>query len=521
METEVKKKKKSSGRRMQKWHKWVGIIFTFFIFMFALSGIFLNHREAISSLDVPRSILPGNYRYDRWNNGSVKSTIKLSPDTILMYGNSGIWLTDTLHTSFSSYVKGMKSGADNTNVGNIIVMDGNDIFAATTFDLYKLNKATDTWENLSDKVGASERYTDIAAYGDSLILMSRSHIYTSKAPYISFTKQEIQAPEGYKKETSWFRTLWTLHSGELFGLPGKIVVDIVGILTIILCITGVILFFCPKIIKRKKKKGGKARKSISLFKGSLKWHNKLGAIFIVLFLIVCISGMFLRPPLMIAIIRGKTKPVPGSVLNSDNPWYDKLRMIRYDAYDSEWILYSSEGFFILKSLDDQPVRMMKTPPVSVMGVNVFNQIDSTRWVVGSFSGIYYWNKETGESLNCYTGKPAERGRPSSGAPSMTTPVSGYSDDFDGKRVVFEYGKGAKTLEAGKTFAEMPNELQGKGRMSLWHLCLEIHVGRIYAPILPDSLEGWFIFISGILFLIILISGYIVYRKRHKKRKRKK
>ena len=63
------------------------------------------------------------------------------------------------------------------------------------------------------------------------------------------------------------------------------------------------------------------------------------------------------------------------------------------------------------------------------------------------------------------------------------------------------------------------EIFRDARMSLWHLSLEIHVERIYT-FLPGILSDLFIFLSGVIFLIILITGYIIYRRHHKKRKKK-
>lgn len=502
---------------MKKWHKWLGLIFAFFMFMFALSGIFLNHRQAIATIDVPRSLLWDKYNYNNWNNGSVKGTFKLSSDSILLYGGNGIWLTDSLHSKFTLFTNGIKKGADNNIVNNIVSTTNGNIFSVTTFDVYKLEATSSKWIRLTEIIDSNERLSDIAVQGDSLVVMSRSEIFVATFPYKSFIKTEIPAPENYKKEASWFRTMWTLHSGELFGITGKLIVDIMGVFTILLSTTGIILTIWPKLIRRMKKKDQNAKKSRSFFKGSFKWHNKLGAWFFVVLLIIVTTGMFLRPPLLIAIVRAKSKPIPGTMLDSNNPWHDKLRCLRYDTFDKEWIFYSSDGFFKTKSLNIEPTKLKKSPPVSVMGVNVLNQQDSINWVVGSFSGIYRWNKQTGESFDFYTGKPYHFKR--GGMPTFTNAVAGYSNDFTNKTIVFEYGPGAKTVEQNMEFALMPEAFK-ESRMSLWHLSLEVHVGRIYA-FFPSILSDLFIFLSGVISLIILITGYILYRRHHKKRKKKK
>lgn len=499
---------------MMKWHKWLGLLFAFFLLMFSLSGILLNHRRAIASVDAPRSLLGSAYSYDNWNSGSVKGSFRLSADSILLYGGNGIWLTDSLHSAFAPFTKGFKDGADNNIVNRVVRTAPGEVFAVSTFDLYRLESSTGEWINLSGQIDSRERFSDIEAQGDSLVLMTRSQLYVSTAPYHDFRQVELPAPENYRKEASWFRTAWTLHSGELFGIPGKIIVDILGVFTIILCVTGIILTVCPTVIKGRKRKGKDTKRSVSLFKGSMKWHNKLGAWFFVLFLIVVVSGMFLRPPLLISIIRAKSRPIPGTTLDSDNPWHDKLRCLRYDRYEKEWLFYSSDGFFRTRSLEAESHKLKKAPPVSVMGVTVLHQQDSIHWVVGSFSGIYKWNKQTGESFDLHTGLPYQPRR--GGIPSFTNGVAGYCDSFAGKTIVFEYDRGAKVLEPEMQFSPMPDVFHS-ARMSLWHLSLEVHVGRIYI-FLPGIAADLFVFLAGVITLVILITGYIVYKRRVKREK---
>lgn len=507
-------KKRKSSKGLRKWHKWTGLIFAFFMLMFASSGILLNHRKSISSLDVPRSILGKAYSYDNWNRGTVKSSFKLSADSILLYGSNGIWLTDTFHLEFSPFVNGIRHGADNNIVNNIVRTNAGEIFAVTTFDLYRLHLPSCKWINISQTALPRERLSDIAVQNDSLILMSRSHLYASVPPYTNFNKIELPAPEGYEKEASLFRTMWTLHSGELFGFIGKLVVDILGVFVIILCITGIVLTFFPNIIRRKKKKGKNTKGNTAFFRGSLKWHNKIGVWLFPLLLILVVSGTFLRPPLLISIIRSKSKPIPGTILDSNNPWHDKLRCLQYA--NDEWLLYSLSGFYYTNRLDTEPQKLKNAPPVSVMGVNVLHKQDSSNWVVGSFSGIYLWDRQSGESRNYYTGEVYKPQR--GGMPTFGSAVAGYSDDFPDKTLVFEYGGGVKVMQPAKEFAPMPDVFK-RARMSLWHLSLEVHVGRIYT-FMPSIVSGMFIFISGILSTLILLTGFIVYHRRHKKKRRK-
>jgi hypothetical protein len=64
----------------RKYHKWLGVIFAYIILSFVFSGIILNHRNALSVIDVNRKLLPKEYRYQNWNNAAVKSTLRISSD---------------------------------------------------------------------------------------------------------------------------------------------------------------------------------------------------------------------------------------------------------------------------------------------------------------------------------------------------------------------------------------------------------------------------------------------------------
>ena len=89
--------------------------------------------------------------------------------------------------------------------------------------------------------GNEERIADITLDKDSLgiIAMSRSAIFEiapaknmamSSSNNKRIIKRHIIAqPKDYIPETTLFKTVWTLHSGEYFGLAGRLVVDAIAI----------------------------------------------------------------------------------------------------------------------------------------------------------------------------------------------------------------------------------------------------------------------------------------------------
>ena len=76
--------------------------------MFCISGIVLNHREAVSGVDVSRKWLPSAYRFDRWNHGLLRGSWRcVHTDSMLLYGSNGIWQTDSQATVFADFNEGL------------------------------------------------------------------------------------------------------------------------------------------------------------------------------------------------------------------------------------------------------------------------------------------------------------------------------------------------------------------------------------------------------------------------------
>ncbi|WP_083631399.1 PepSY-associated TM helix domain-containing protein [Labilibacter marinus] len=491
-------------KRFKTWHKWPAIIIAFLAVLFAVSGIVMNHRSVFSSAEVSRKLLPQSYTYKHWNLDAVKGSLVLSDDSVFVYGKAGVFLTDKSFTSFSNYNKGFPSGIDNRSITSLIHTQQTGLVAGTLHGLY-LCQSNNNWQKVSLPV-SNERITDLTQKGDTLIILTRDYMLKS-VKLINSEVIEIAAPEGYKKQTSWFKFLWNLHSGELFGIVGKLLVDLLGIVVIIISITGLIHYFYRKYVKKKISKSFKQQ--------NLNWHNKLGYWFVLFLMINALSGMFLRPPLLIAIAKAKMSIIPHTHLDNDNPWYDKLRKIRWNEDLGIYILSSSEGFYFLNetcSISHQPKIVQ--PPVSVMGCNVLQQVSSTEYIVGSFSGLFSWNIKSGLVYDVGNGKPYAT-KETMGRPISNHMVSGLVYLDNANAWYSDYNKGMQRITAEKEFAEMPKVI-AQAPISLWNLCLEIHTGRIFESFL-GPFYILYVPLSGICVLMVLVSGfflwYWVYRKK--------
>lgn len=470
----------------RKQHKWIGIGISLFLMMFAVTGILLNHRNAIKNISISRKWLPERYAYRNWNSGLLRGSLSVGVDNVLIYGNNGIWLTDKDHSFFRDFNDGLPCNADDRQIRRLVITRDGDLFAVTPFSLYRYGEH-DIWHNV--KVPKDdELLTDIEVRGDSIVVISRDRLWLALPPYNHFQVIKLTAPDDADGKVSFFNFVWLLHSGALFGFAGRIIADTIALLIILLCVTG-ITYWLTKRCKAK----------VFLI------HNKVGRYTIVLTILIALTGWSLRPPMMILLAKTRIHAIPGTTQSSDNAWHDKLRMIRYDKAFNDWLISTTDGIYSFKELskkdwahhkddvyDFKPTKIKTAPPTNVMGFTVMQKDSKGHWLCGSMGGMLVWSRQAGQVTDYFTGKSPVINKKS---PIGQHAISGYSNDFR-KPVVVDYMNGTK-------FAKQPEGLDYLP-MSLWNVALEIHSGRIYAGNLGSFL---FIFIAGLLVIWCLWSGY--------------
>ena len=92
-----------------------------------------------------RKYLPSRYEFRNWNGGLLRGTLDIGKDLmvdsmrnvdscrqLLLYGNGGIWLTDS-----KDFNEGLPEGADYRQIKNVIRLDNGRIFAVSPFGLYR------------------------------------------------------------------------------------------------------------------------------------------------------------------------------------------------------------------------------------------------------------------------------------------------------------------------------------------------------------------------------------------------
>ncbi|PKP49824.1 MAG: peptidase [Bacteroidetes bacterium HGW-Bacteroidetes-1] len=495
---------------MKKWkwiHRWFSLVLGLLLILWAISGIILNHRSLFSNFELNRNLLPPEYRYQNWNNASVRSGLQLNSDSLLIYGNIGIWLTDTTFSQYKPFMEGMPKGVDNIKTSRLIITPHGHLFAGTQTGIYFFQREIQEWIKIALDIH-DERITDLTIKNGKLVVLSRSEIflagYDTAVP--EFIKVLLPAASDDDNQIGLFRTLWVIHSGEIFGLPGKIIIDFFALLLIFFVITGYIYFFFPRWIKKRKKKKLEYNNLIKSSRFSIKWHNKLGIWLGGFLILTTLTGMFLRPPLLIAIGNVRVGKIPFSVLNSHNTWHDRLRTIHWNEEGEYWLIGTNDGiYFTDASLKNAPAPFLNQPPVSVMGINVFEPTGKGSYFVGSFNGLFLWQPTLGLVQDYITGEVPNK-KNSAGSPLGTHLISGMIR-LENKLLLFEYNHGLL-----KEKIPMPPAIQSTP-MPLWNVALEIHTARIF-----QNLIGIFyiliIPIFGISTLLILISGIIIWLKKN-------
>jgi hypothetical protein len=517
MTSSIQPKKDRLLKWFKKYHKWPGLIFALFILLFSVSGIIMNHRSIFSSVDVNRKWLPGNYEYNNWNMAAVKSAVKLPDDSLLVFGNIGIWKTDSSFSTFRDFNKGFPNGIDNRKIYSLLHTQSHRLLAGTLFGLYEYDNG---WKKVNIPVN-EERIVKIIQKNDSLLVMTRSYLLLANIndKKLNLRIINVLAGEDSGDKVGLFRTIWVIHSGEIYGMAGKLLVDLIGLIFIFITLSGIFYWLAPHLLKRVKESSKSSIKRLNRF--SIRWHNSLGYWSVLILLLTSITGIFLRPPFLISIANAEVSKIKYSKLDDPNTWDDKFRDLIYDEDLKRYVVATSDGIYYS---DDEFRTVLRKyavqPPVSIMGINVFEKMTTGEYLVGSFSGIYQWIPDERIIIDYFTKLPYAVSS-QNGSPFGAVSVSGFIGKPDGNQFMFDYDGGAIRLGKAGIFPQMPVEIIKKCPISLWNTSQEIHTGRIWEFLLGP----FYILIvplTGLASVLILVTGFfawwIPYRRKLKNKK---
>jgi uncharacterized iron-regulated membrane protein len=263
--------------------------------------------------------------------------------------------------------------------------------------------------------------------------------------------------------------------------------DVAGLLLAYLSLSAAYLWFVPWRKRRLEALGRPRRRSSPrarrVFRVLFDTHLDLGIWASPIFLLLAATGLFMRPPLLAALVDGTVPAALFPLKDHSNPWEGRIRRAMLDADGGKLVVETDEGFWRGPADFDGPFRPVDLGlPVHVMGTTVLRADADDGLLVGSFSGAFRRAAAGGRAVDLVTGHaPAEVSRLRPG-PLL---VTGWFRTPDGDEFLATHRQGLVPLngaERGDRFA-MPEEMVRRHRMSLWNWMFELHNSRIFADVI--------------------------------------
>lgn len=513
---------------LSKWlHKYAGLVLILFLAWMSASGVLMNHPDLIAGISVPKWLVPPQYPIENWNRSAMTQLLFSEWDPRLAYacGKQGVWKSTDGGRNFSRMAIGFPEALFYRKTAHLYLWEGPYpvLLAATNNGLYACDLPADQWRRLPFGE-PGEEFKKIVRVGDSLVVFSESHAYRSPLPAkgLRFEKIPFSRSEPEPRVTL-VRLFFDLHDGKVWGLPGKLLFDVAGIILFFLSISAFYAWYYPW--KRRREKARSALKSSRplrrLFKWFLKYHLKLGMWAAVILLIMGGTGLFMRPPLLAALAYGS---IPASLYPGalpDNPWDQKIHNALYDPLDNRLVVQATDGMWSGPADFSGPfVPTALDVPIFVMGATVMEPAGESGYRIGSFNGIFEWQRSGHPPLDLLTGQPA--GDVSAVRPAEMM-ITAYWETPDGRAFVNTHRQGIVPLGGGGEVPfGMPPALREGYRMPLWNYLFEIHNGRFF----EDLVGKWYILLvplGSLLFVLITLSGVFdwlylnIFRKREPQR----
>lgn len=483
-------------------HKWIGLPAVLFLILFCLSGIVLNHREAVTDWEVNRNLLPKSYAFDHWNKGLMRGTLRLTDTAhsempVMIYGVGGAWLTDTVGSQVLDFNLGLPKGAENRKLRSAATNTRNQMFAVNYKHVYARHGHL-PWEELPLSEAYNEHFSDLTTKGDTLVVVGHSHLYLATPPYDAFRKITLRGTYDTDTRPTLSRAMNLFHSGQLFGLGGRLFVDAIALVFTFLLLSSIL----ASAIHR-----GRIRRKLH------RWHNFFGRKTIVLTFLLCLTGLALHPSLMKLVGHWRIPAIPHTRLSNENAWNNCLRMLRWDNKKGDWLLSTSEGFFCLPAhaLDEDatpadliPQALPFAPSTHKMELSVWECLPDGSWAMGTSQGLFTWNRKANLRADFITGATTQI----TNDPVLSNylNVSGFSKDLNNTLTTVDYHTGTCAIPQPEQLATLP--------MSFGQLSLDIHNGRILTFL--ETAHIIYIFIAGLIICLTLWSGWILRGNARKK-----
>lgn len=502
--------------RASKWlHKWVGLLLLLFVVWMSASGILLNHPEVIRDVSVPRWLVPPQYRIQNWSRGALRTAVFSQADPRIGFigGTQGVWRTGDGGHTFQHMARGFPESYIDRQTDSLVLYEEGPprLFAGTRGGLFVCDVESENWQRIA-LPGTDERVQKIIRVSDRLLVFTSSHAYRGSLSADGFTVAPITMRPGGEPRASipLVEVFFTLHSGKMWGLAGRLLFDVVGVAIIFFGVSGFLLWYWPGKLRRAQRspKGAHsktARATVGHYRWMFRYHLRLGIWLALPLLIIGGTGLFMRPPMLVALAFGELPRGLYPAALPDNPWHDRIRSALYDHVKDKLILETTDGFWAGSPDFKAPFERTASPgPVFVMGTTVFEPYGNGGYLVGSFSGLFHLERSTGRAVDLVEGRARDDLSTFRPGDTMT---AGFVRLPGGDEFVVDHYAGIKPIgdaeRAGRL--AMPAEMARSFRMPLWNYLFELHNGRIFR----DWLGSWYALVAplgSLLFVILILTG---------------
>lgn len=493
-------------------HKWTSIIISIFIVWMGISGILLNHPELISTISVPKNLIPSNYYFENWNRSSITDYkyFKTNKNLHIIGGYEGIFVSTDGGKHFNRLItKGLPNSQYYCKTKSIYLLEDSipkGILAGTFGGLYYYNFEKRYWQKLKLEE-ENEKVVKILDYKDSIAVFSSSYLYLIDKQLQSNPHKVKLLRDDRNNKLTFIELFFQLHTGEIWGISGKIIFDIAGLAVVFLSISGLLIWILPKstIIKIKLSEKIKVIKWY-LYKVLYDYHLKIGIYVSIILLIIGITGFFMRPPAIAVILDGEIDVDKIPFLKINNPWQDRIRNAMYDKINDILIIDAKDGFWISNSGENRKFKKTLPPvPIFAMGATVMEMDSNCDYIIGSFSGLFKISTINNKVVDALSGKvPMNISliRPGSNL------ITSYFTMPNGEEFITTHFDGLRAINNVSDFRNYfipPTELINNFRMPLWNYLFELHNGRIFQFLIGD-LYILIIPLGAILFVLSIITG---------------
>ena len=498
--------------RWRRLHRLLGPLLALLLAPLALTGILLNHPGLAGRFSLPLDWLPDDYGYRAWNRGTLaEATWSAASQRWLLAGKEGIWsfapggVARPVGSGFPtgawdrmSESVGLFSpvGAEAApSHGGLLLAGSRDGLWGCALSECRWTKFPETdGERIRSVVGL---FAEPGAAGlpeiQSGVAPPFFAIGNHRAWLLQPSAQGTQLPElvplhatleGEPPRTALFRWVFDLHSGTLLGLPGRLAMDAAALGLLLFAGTGLYQLLFRKRLKQGQ--GTMRPRMGRLFAGSHKNHRRVGRWVFALLLVSGVTGMVMRPPGLV-LIGFFDLPWATPTWGVEGPRLPfKAERAAWDARRQGLWVAAEGGLFFGKPASRVATTAGAEPaptdwsfravplavPIHGMGCTVLGVQRDGSLLIGSFSGLFAWDPESG-AVRSYIGDARAGGRPAE------TMVMGAG--LRAGEPVFVAGYADGIVPGSREIVAPPPELAEQAQMSVWHAAFEVHNWRILQP----------------------------------------